>query len=63
VLVKVVKGVYGNGHIVRAYLVEVKKKLLLANEEGVLKVYSTQDFSFLISFPLPPKPYLFNYEK
>ena len=31
VLIKVVKGVFGNNHIVRAYLVEVKKKLLLAN--------------------------------
>lgn len=31
VLIKVVKGVFGNNHIIRAHLVEVKKKLLLAN--------------------------------
>lgn len=58
---KVLKGVFGNSHILKAYLIELRKMLLLANDEGEVKIYSTKDFSTIITLNLLPKPHSFHY--
>jgi hypothetical protein len=62
VLFKVLKGVFGNARIAQAHLVEIRKMLFLANEEGEVKIYSTQDFAVLATFAELPKPHSFYYE-
>lgn len=47
VLLKVVKGIFENIDIRYAYMIHIRKLLMLANEEGNLKVYSTKDYSLL----------------
>jgi hypothetical protein len=62
VLFKVLKGVFGNVHITRAYLIEIRKLLLLANEEGTIKIYSTQDFTLIATLNELPKPHSFHFQ-
>lgn len=49
VLFKVLKGVFGNAYITQAFLIEMRKILLVGNEEGEIRLYSTQDFSLLLT--------------
>jgi len=56
VLISVVKGIFENGAIVKACLVEARKIILLMNDEGLTKVYLTKDFTQISAFNLLPKP-------
>jgi len=48
---------------VRVNLIELRKLLILMNEEGLTKIYSTKDFSPIISFDLQPKPQYIYYDR
>lgn len=50
VLIRVLKGIFNNSAIVKASLIEIRKTLLLMNEEGLTKFYSTHDFSVMGTF-------------
>lgn len=62
VLIKVLKGIF-EASTVKAYLIELRKMLLLFNDEGEAKVYSTQDFVLLHTFNVLPKPHYVFYER
>lgn len=57
VLMRVLKGIFDYDLIVKAFLLDVRKMLMLINEEGIAKVYYTKDFTYHTSFHLPPKPH------
>jgi hypothetical protein len=63
VLLKVLKGIFPTTFIVYALLIEITKILLLVNDDGEVKVYSSKDFHLLGEFSIPPKPCYLNYEK
>jgi len=62
VLIKVLKGIFENS-IVKAHLIELRKMLFLVNDDGHIKVYSTQDFLLIHSFNMLPKPHYLYYER
>ena len=63
VLIRVLKGVFSHMAILRACLIEVRKILLLVNEDGECKFYSTNDFSLVGIMSMPAKMVSFSYEK
>lgn len=60
---RVLKGIFSNSSIVKARLIEIRKTILLMNDEGLTKFYSTHDFTLIGTFEMPPKPHLVYYEK
>jgi hypothetical protein len=63
VLLKVLKGVFGSNSIVLAHLIELRRILLLMNDEGLLKIYSTKDFTQQVTYNLLAKPHYIAYDR
>jgi hypothetical protein len=44
VLLKVIRGIFKNGYISKAFIISIRKQIMLINDEGEVKLYSTKDF-------------------